>query len=213
MHLCSVCTDLREWATDPVVRTQMDLNERRPLENRHRCATCREMLRVPFFRVCARCALRERQCQHCGKSTLSAEEQAAANAAAIINEEFERLLDDYTLVVKCFGISSKSAKFFRERYGGSHEGALTKIIAPGQLDNRLSLRPLLAYLYCERPPIDPARLYCDGCEDEERSSAFAAAKNCGHFVLARDQALCLSCALETKHCSACGASTAPPAID
>ena len=204
MHLCKPCEDLRDWATDPVVRTKIELNAQAHENLKARCGTCREYIRNPLFRTCSRCATRERICQHCGKTTLTAEEQARKAAAEAVDLAFERVVDDYTIVVKAAGIGSPAAAAFRALQDPETAEKLGWLYV-SHLDARVAGRPLMAKLFGPRRIPDIVRLHCDRCVDERRPRVFAKAQNCGHFILGEHQAWCLHCALEQERCSTCGA--------
>lgn len=201
MHLCTGCQSV-DW--DARILKDQE-HARRGGKLKAFCPHCTHLdgTRVRLLHsahsLCEVCAKARNECQACGRSTLSGEETAAAEA-------FARLADHYTVIVKLRGVSSPTAAAFREMQSDDVRTELKRLTV-GDLDKRVPERPLMAKLFGPRRLPDLVRLHCDDCAEEPPSPAFGQGINCGHFVFAAHQAWCLHCALEKKRCSTCGATT------
>jgi hypothetical protein len=201
MHLCVPCQDSRDWPTDPVVRTKIELNLQAREDLRARCATCRTYIRNPLFRTCERCAITARHCQLCSKSTLSPEEQSAAAEREKRDDAFEQALDDFTLVVKRFGLRGQAAEAFIARHD-EETAARLRLVHLGHIDGRAD-RPIWKEVLGQDVYRSP---YCGGC-GTHTPATFGKAINCGHFAIGEMMAWCLLCAVRNQRCATCGATT------
>lgn len=209
--LCAPCLAKRDWATDPVVRTQGVINRekcRSSDESRrsmtHRCAQpgC-DCAINPFLKLCRGCAEAIGRCQHCQAYLTAAEE---AKAAA--DEGRLRLLDLFIVARKLYGRAATLDLFDRHRAElGSDDVQAVLLMDHDAVENdpAWKRRPIWTKVL----GMNVFRLrYCPDCASApRRAPALAKALLCDHFTTARSPACCPTCAAERNVCEGCGAAS------
>ena len=195
-HLCE--KHQREWeeTDEAVIQSRIRTHQARPAHQRQQCGTCRAVLLYPLFLICRVHAEQERLCQQCYASTLTAGEIAEAEANAAAQEELDRILDDYTLIIKSYGRRSWIADKFR----ALHADRDLHLILPSALDIRTD-RPIWKEVL---GPDIYQKVFCDRCAEERITHGFRKAAECGHTAIGRAYVLCHLCAVRAKRCAACG---------
>ncbi|MFA5853972.1 MAG: hypothetical protein WC866_02685 [Patescibacteria group bacterium] len=219
--LCPRCLPLRDWATDPVVRTQGRVNRERYQTNdprTHRCTAaeregvnrpCRKAIN-PMLCLCRGHGEALGLCQHCMKRLDGGEDMTITP-----DEATETIIDAFTVLVKTYGLTV-SVGLLEERLPElPPEMQQFHADAASSLDDDGKRRTFLERIDGrQKRPIWSAglgsntrnRRFCESCTSPRYTGAIFAPATCGHWTAGSQMAACIICSAEHSACERCGTS-------